>query len=286
MNPRKNRPVLYEVVARTQRSRGWTTSARVTQHTAPSTERTPAETPPPAPVSSDSHVPPDEAPESPPSLQVAEGRVYLALGWPQLTVLGVLLIVVIVVSFQVGARSARPLPAEGPNLEEILETPPATPPVTNPPPALQTGHRPPGAAQTPPAPPREERPNAPTPARTEHPAPPRPEPTAPEPYAFKEGRTYVVVQHVAKSTAGQRAAEAIQQFLSSNGVPCVVRTGASGRDLEVVVIEEFLTRQDDSTAADREKRRAAQLQERIRKLGQEYRIIGGYAFEGCYLRTF
>lgn len=270
MSARKKRPVLYEVVARSQRTPSWRATPR-SQTTQPQ--------PQPPTTTADTDEPASKAGPTEPAVEVAAGKLHLALGWPHLLVLGALLVVIVVGSFQAGVRSAQPASEDSSSLDEILNQPP-TPANADDAGNLETSHRP-TAVHTP----VHEKP-AESNSREPTPRPTQPRPTTPESFDFRTGYTYIVIQHLPKSGAGRKAGEQICAFLVSHSVPCTVRVGNSGRDLEVVATEAFLTRQDDSAAARRERQRAAQLQQRIRELGEEYNPIGGYSFEGCYLRTF
>ena len=277
MSPRKKRPVLYELMSR---------SPQPHVRSAATPGAASGEVPSPAPFAGEpwSHAPtePIERAAGPSGvLRVGGGRIHLTLAWPQVAVLGVLLVVALFAAFQVGARSARPGPKTPSNLENILSGQPDSGEPEAEPAEPRPGLRPNGGgAAVPPVPPkaaeRQER------AVGNPPPPPEAEPA--EHFAFKEGYSYLVIQHVSKSAAGQQAAEKIRTFLVSSGVPCTVRPGS--KDMEVVATEPFLTKQGDAATVTREKQRADQLKERVRKLGQEYNISGGYSFEGCYLRTF
>jgi hypothetical protein len=227
-------------------------------------------------------------------VRVSGGRVYFSLTWPQAAIAGVVLLVLLVTAHQVGARGARgDTPSQASQqLNELLGGPAA--PSAAPPAAATVGEalekalpggtgftpRPTGGAP----PPRGDAGAARSAEAQPREAAAREADTPPEPAAFefRPGFGYVVVQHTSSSATGRQAAENIRAFLAGRGVECVVRRGAG--DLMVVVTEPFQTKQADKAGAGRERKRAEQLLDRIRKLGQEYNSVGQYSFDKCYLR--
>jgi len=211
-------------------------------------------------------------------MRIAGGRVLLDLSWPHLVAAAALLIVVLVATFQAGARSARPPAAKPTNLDAILharlEPPPAEPEPVSP----RSTPRPGGGA--PAATPQSLTQEESSPAAEAVPPTPAAE-VAPE-FEFQPGCAYVVIQHLSKRPLGVQAAAKIREFLASKGIATVVRPG--GGDLEVIATEPFRTRQPDKTAATRERERAARFIEQIRNLGKEYNLLSGYSFDKCYLR--
>lgn len=269
MTPRKNRPVLFELASRTGRGRTWSVATSVSKRSA-----TPAAQP-----STAASRPTEEAVgASWKFMRIAGGRVLLDLSWPHLVAAAALLIVVLVATFQAGARSARPPAAKPTNLDAILharlEPPPAEPEPVSP----RSTPRPGGGA--PAATPQSLTQEESSPAAEAVPPTPAAE-VAPE-FEFQPGCAYVVIQHLSKRPLGVQAAAKIREFLASKGIATVVRPG--GGDLEVIATEPFRTRQPDKTAATRERERAARFIEQIRNLGKEYNLLSGYSFDKCYLR--
>ncbi len=265
MPPRKNRPVLFEVVARAQRAR-----AR-----SPSPPTAPAQPPPPASTAA----PPPRAPSPAPApslpdaaarpviARAAGGRIQLSLTRPQAAIAVAGVLVLLGAAFIVGRRSAEPPVPGAPTIEDIFAgtTAPETPPpvVSAPTPGQGRG---PGAVATPAAPLSEPAPTAPVPVRE---GTPRPKPA--DDFVLTPGAYYVVVQHF-RLRDGERAAAA-QDFLRSKGVECVIRTGA---DLQLVATGRFESEQQAET-----------LRTRIVELGKEYREAGGgYDFASAKARKF
>lgn len=206
---------------------------------------------------------PEPAPSNTPrlaSLRIADRRVHLALGWPQLTVLGVLLLVMLVATFQAGVQSGRPSPAGSDDLNRLLLTGSDTDTPAGDPVALPPGHRPPDGAVTPGRPGGGET----TPTRVAAGGPEKERPA--EPNVFQSGHFYVVIQYFQKRKP--QDAEAARDFLRSKGVECVVQ--ARSRDIMLVATEPFP-----------DARQAQSLAKRVRTLGKEYSPIGGYNFDGC-----
>ncbi len=264
MAVRKNRPVLFEVVAKTQRTRRRGLSLW---------SATPSTAPPPAPPSPAatpmSHEPPAESPSRPRTFSVATGRVHLALGWLHLTALGVLAVVILVAVYRAGARSGQPPAPSTGELDFLMAEPPRTTPEPQPtaaPPTPARG-RPGGAVVTPLAP-FPEPPRAAEPAATES-GPPTEPPG--ESFAFVADSYYVVAQHFPRRA--RAAADAARDFLRSKGIECVVHGGAG--DWMLVATQRFATERD-----------AARLQARIRELGREYFVIGRYDFKDAAARKF
>ena len=276
MAPRKNRPVLFEVVARTQRARGHSAVSRPAvpaPSQAPVPPGTPAAAVPPGPTR-------DESADAPVGgMYVDNRRLHVALGWPHLVVAGVILVVGLAVAFQIGRRSAQP-PAQAPgDLSNILtSTPvPATPKKEAAPPKPGQG-RSAGPVVTPLSPTAEPAPSVkPPPARpTPAPAQPAPEPAKAakpdEEFEFAASSYYVVIQHF-RARDRERAAAA-RDFLGTKGVACVIRPG--GGDLELIATEAFSS-----------ERQAQDLVRRLLEFGKEYRGAGGgYDFASAKARKF
>lgn len=214
----------------------------------------------PASTAVDTPEPAEHAAPRHASVRIADGRVHLALGWPQLTVLGVLLLVVLVATFQAGVQSGKPTPPGSNDLNKLLSTGPDTDTPAGDPVALPPGHRPPDGAVTPGRPGGGET----TPARVAAGGPGR-EPPA-EPTALESGHFYVVIQYFQKRKP--QDADAARDFLRSKGVECLVQVRS--RDIMLVATEPFP-----------DARQAQSLAKRVRTLGKEYSPIGGYNFDGC-----
>ncbi len=266
MAARKSRPVLFEVVARTQRAR----NRGIAQRPSP-----PSVSPGGASSSRAASGPyPTGLPASPagrlPVLSVQGGRVHLTLGWLHCTAIAALVVVLLVLAYQAGRRSVQSASGSAPDsdLEKLWAAPAVsqTPPAAAPPVPAQG--RAGGPIVTPAGPVVE-----PSAAIKPQPAEPVPAPSVqPEPASFSVNSYYVVVQHFPKRA--QSAAEAARDFLQSRGVPCVIRVGAG--DLELVAIEGFATEQQ-----------AQDLVRRILELGKEYwNSGGGYNFLGAKARRF
>lgn len=269
MTPRKNRPVLFELASRTGRGRTWSVAPSLSNRSA---------TPAAQPQTAASRTTEVAAGTSRKLMRIAGGRVLLDLSWPHLVAAAALLIVVLVATFEAGARSARPAAAKPTNLDAILHARPEPPSAEPEPVAPRSTPRPGGGAPaaTPQSLVQEESPSAAeavpsTPAAEASPA-----------FEFQPGCAYVVIQHLSKRPVGVQAAAKIREFLASKGIATVVRPG--GGDLEVIATEPFRTRQPDKAAAARERERAVKFMEQIRNLGKEYSIVGGYSFDKCYLR--
>jgi hypothetical protein len=270
LSTRRNRPVLYELVSRSQRSRSWTTSTGESPKPAPEKPK-PQAPPPPA-------ARPPTRNQSPGSVRVVNGRVHLTLGWPQFTVLGAVLLVALVVAFQAGVSSVQPgTPTEDTPLFPVDdEAAPAEPDAEPLRPAV-ADDRPTRQVAVP-----EQRS---TPAEPAAPTAAAAAPDVAENYDFRPDHAYVIVQHLPKSRRGLEAAKEIQAFLVANGLKSIVRVGNSKRDYEVVLTEPFATKSSNAAVERRERDRATRLMERVRSLGKEY-ASKGYSFSGTYLRQY
>jgi hypothetical protein len=274
--PRKNRPVLFEVFARTQRARG---HAPATRPTAPAS--TPAPVPPAAPTAAPPPAPTRIKSAAAPigSALLENGRLHVALGWPHLAVAGVILIVALTVAFQIGRRSAQPSTQAPDDLSKLLATPPAPEAPKKEVAAPKPGQgRSAGPVVTPLNPTAE-------PAAKPKPPPVQPAPTPVQPPSeppkaakpaeeieFAAGSFYVVIQHF--RTRDRERATAARDFLSTKGIACVIRPG--GGDLELIATEAF--------SSDRQ---AQDLVRRILDFGKEYRVAGGgYDFASAKARKF
>lgn len=298
MAPKRNRPVLYELIARGHRSKTWTTSPRATASVAtgrpvePKTasmplergmSRRPLAAPPPAEASSGEET------------SILGGQVRITTSWPVLAALGAALLVVVVVAYYVGRRSTSPPEPASPVLEQILSgTVPAAPAGPEPPAGeLAAAHRPAGPSAVPGVPGAAAPAQGPAspPAVVVEPqpesageGPPRATDDPTQPFAFESGASYVVVQHLSKRQSGIDAARKIREFLESNGVPCVVQ--ARGGDLQVIATEPFRIKRGSTRATADERKRATDFMNRIKELGKQFTLTAGYSFDKCYLREF
>ena len=281
MVPRKNRPVLFEVVSRSQRARGRTGLQRPVAPPAPSAPPPATPTTPLLPTFTAA-----DTPRQPLAFQIADGRVHLVLGWPHLAVIGIAALVVLFIVFQAGRTSAQPAPARSSSIDNVLAGAPETqtPPPAEPATPRSVPRRSAGPAVTPlgqgqPAAEPEPTKTPPVPkpvARQPSPEPPAKEKDkekeSVESPAFAAGSYYVVIQHF--RTRDRDKADAAREFLRGKGVSCVVRSG--GGDLELVATDAFASE--------------AQAQEFIRRvlaLGKEYwNSGGGYEFTGAKARKF
>jgi len=104
---------------------------------------------------------------------------------------------------------------------------------------------------------------------------------APAKVELKKGCSYVVVQHF--RPRDRKAAEQAALYLRGVGVECALLTGA--QDIQLIATEPFQTTSKDTAVRKRERDRADELLQRIRRLGREYaKQRSGYAFDQCYLR--
>ncbi len=262
MNPRKKKPVLFEVVARTQRTKARASVPR--QGAWPGStgggllNATGART------------------TAGPTVGLAGRR------WP-FVLAGAVVVIGVVTGVQIGWRSAQPPAKHSGDLRELFATPtPATMPRTEtayPTPSqgrAQTlvvtpgrveseggaGVKPAARASDEPG----ERPPAGPAARAAEDDDPS------DRFTFTPGAYYVVVQHF--RIRDRDRAVAAKAFLRGKGVECVVRRG--GGDLELVATTAF-----SNEAAARE------LVKRVLDLGKEYwNSGGGYEFTGAKARRF
>lgn len=209
-------------------------------------------------------------------LHVTNGRIHFALTWPQAAVVGISLLVLLVVVFQVGRRSNEPPNPRRATLEDILSgtTVAETPTTVAPPPTPGHG-RSVNPVATPLPQPSEDAAAAKPPVREPPPrrVPPPERPAQAEPpeaFTPVADSYYIVVQHF--RLRDQQRAEAAQEFLRSHGVPCAIRTGA---DLQLVATAPFSSEQQ-----------AENLRKRIVDVGKEYRESGGYDFASARARKF
>ncbi len=271
MAPRKKRPVLYEVVSRSQRGRSWKPSSRggtTTESPAPpTTEPQPTPRAAPAPATP----PPARPTDAPRSARFADGRLYLVLGWPHLAVAAVLLFAVVIASFQAGQRSTLPPVAQDANsLDAMLggdaDRPPADEPGST---AIRPGGGSVGPIRTPLN--DEAVTHVDPPPTADKPPGPAAEDPSPAPPAFRDDRYYVRVQCFPKRR--RTAADQARDYLRSHGVPCTVVERPA--DLALVALEPFASQQQ-----------AQSLVRRVRELGKEYFTIAGYDFGGCEPKKF
>ena len=263
MNPRKKRPVLYELVARSQRSRGWSGAARPTSSRAQPSP--PTTGPTPATTGSTAHDQDSYAPDR--AVRISDGRLRLTLGWGHILVAAAFLGALGAGAYLIGQRT--PPNTTPSDLSSILTAAPETDaPATDEPTAPGVTQQPMGrGAITPP------RPGRPAEAESEAPPPPPVNITPPEPFDFESGRYYVVAQFFRRRD--RDAAYAAQRFLQSEGVACIVHQGPL-KDWWVVADESFAS----SDAA-------RNLIDRIKEAGKTYAKDGnGYDFAECQARKF
>lgn len=267
MRPRKNRPVLFEVVARTQRTRG---RSPVPPPTAPSPvpgspSDAPRVTPPTAPAV------PQEVKRRWGEVRVAGGRIHFALTPLQSAVAGVGLVVLLVAVFLAGRRSVEPPGSKAQTIEDFLVgSPVPEPPPTEARPPTPGHGRNTSSVVTPLAQPGEDTTPAKPPAREL--APPSPqEAESSDAFTFVRDSYYVVVQYF--RLRDRPRAVAAQEFLHAKGVECTIRTGT---DLQLIATERFSSEQQ-----------ADALRKHIADLGKEYRESGGgYDFASAKARKF
>lgn len=280
MAARKSRPVLYELIAQSQPTTTWTRPAQPNQPAGPHIAKVPAA----APGTIDTQ-------RSPGALATWIGRrANVALSTPYVAAIGIVAILLLALAYYAGRKSGDEHPGTSTSLEQALLKTPSEAIIVDerPRPEPTATHRPtrpvavpPRAAQPQPEPPRDEQAAAPGAPPAETAA--RPD-VAATPHVFESGKSYVIVQHLSKRGPGPQAAERIRDFLTAGGVPCVVHAG--GADLIVVATEPFaIDPRKRKDAADPERKRAQQLMDRIRKLGEQY-VTNGYSFKDCYLREF
>jgi len=266
VTPRKNRPVLYELVARTQRARPAGPPRSPTPAPAPAASRPVATTPGAAPsaTAAEESAPPRR------SVRIVNGRVQLTLGWPELAIAGVLLAVILVALFQAGAQSARPAAPQAADADTLFgETPPA--PAGEHAVEVPPDHRPRAGAGAP-APlglgSGGEKPGAGEPQGQKAAGPPA------EPAGLERGRYYVYVQYFKKDKLSE--AQDARDFLHGKGVACVL--SPTRLDLVLIAAEPFASETDAQ---------GKELAGRIRELGKAYRKAGGgYDFKDCQLKKY
>jgi hypothetical protein len=259
---RKNRPVLYEVVGRTQpRESVW--------------KRPPAPAAPPPSVGTPAPAPERPSPfASVPRVRWARfsaGRLHLDLGWPGMAATGIVLVFLLVIAFDAGRRLARPgAPGSAPAptsgaparvIPDRSQAPDAGDLGSEAHPQEGLG----GEAAAPSGEPAEEH-EGEKPSESQ--------------FEFQHGYSYVVVQHFRKSQMA--AAKTAGNFLGEHGVPCVIVQGA---DLMLIASEPLLLEQSDARAKSIAERHCEELKTKIRTLGKEYAKDHGYAFEQCYPLT-
>ncbi len=280
MAARKSRPVLYELIAQAQAG-SWTGGPRNTP-----TAKTPAPTPATTPPRTETRGEPISSTLS----RWFSGRPPVALSTPYLIAYAIAAIALISLAYYAGRLSKSETPNGSAALEQAFTQKPSEPVVVD---ERQRGepsttHRPtrpvaipPRPDQPAPEPSRDERVVPPTAAPADVPAKPDDSARA---QAFESGKSYVIVQHLSKRGPGPQAAERIRDYLIAGGVPCVVHAGSA--DLVVVATDSFaIDPKKRKDAADPERKRAQQLMDKIRKLGEQY-VTNGYTFKDCYLREF
>jgi hypothetical protein len=212
----------------------------------------------------------------------SSGRLNLALGWPHLAVVAVLLVILVVTAFQIGHSSGKPpAPKNTADLSELLTTPtPAPAARSEAPPPAPAPKRSAGPVATPALPagedagPGKAASHAPPDAKAaeaKEKAKPK-EPDTGDSFAFAANSFYVVVQHF--RIRDRDRAVAAKEFLRAKGIECTIRPG--GGDLELVATEAF---NSESAARD--------LVKRVLDFGKEYwNSGGGYEFTGAKARKF
>jgi hypothetical protein len=253
----RKKPVLFEVVARSRRSRGRAAQKTVRQQTAhkPAPPAQPEHGQPAAPGGTATPT------RRPPAVSTQAGRLHLVLGWPHLVVAGVLAAVVLWATVQAGARSARPRP-ENPDSSMaaiIGDNPPDTPDQQ---PALPTPT--PVAGDSRVAIPDDGSAGDDVESTMDGgEADQEGEPG--DDFSFEPGSYYVVIQYF--RTRNRDHAYAARNFLRANGVDCIVHRGRG--DYQLVATQRFASPQG-----------ADALIRRIQTLGAEYqRSGGGYGFQ-------
>lgn len=261
MATRRKRPVLYEVMRRSQPR----DSASRRRSAAPAAAPT-GGTASPAPTAVSASA------DRPRAIRIADGRLYAVLGWPGLGVLAVGTVFILWVMFQAGERYARSQFPAGETANRTVADSAATDVEGGGIPSAD--HRPAdgGTVATPTDPVTE----APAPASPSETGAAEPQPT----FEFKPGYHYVVIQHFYKS----RQADAVSaaRYLRANGVSCVVTPRT--RDVELIATAPFLLRQEDVDARAAERQRCDALKRQIKQIGREYAREHGYAFDQCYER--
>lgn len=276
MSPRKSRPVLYEILRRSQRQR-------------PPTRRTTGQPPPPAPqvdqpagtpagptVIDDTETPAPTAyarrmQMRPAPVRLSEGKLHLAIGWPSGIVIGVALICLLLVAYDAGKRSAAPDETPpGENTPAAERTAPPGDGSAHQPAQQPGGTTPPGSingrgAAIPDNPTAEA---APTERET---------PSEPEPPASDELRgQYIVVQDMGVQrdrSRRMRDAVAIVEHLRSHGIGAMVyqRPGQIPLVVATQPVEELSSAQVEELKAN------------IRAAGREF---PDYDFRDCFERRF
>lgn len=306
MSQRKNRPVMYEVISQARGAR-----EAAAQRRAPLVGG--GASPPAASGAAagavsgaaDAIVAPVAASAASPAVRMSGGKIVLRLGWPELTVAGVLLASLLGGAFYAGysARSAaqrsedskvntlsgdfsrEPAPAAHPPGEsaplrprDSRESRSAAPPkpdvnpkggdagVALPPKKGDDGSRKPDAGAD----------GAGESAKGGAPDAADGANAASEKHVFQEGYHYLVIQYFPKSRSA--AARQAADFLTGKGVAVVVVR--RGEDYCLVATEPFLI--DDRTQTGKQERtRCEALKKTILEAGKEYQKTGGYDFKGC-----
>lgn len=285
MAARKSRPVLYELIGQIQRPVARPRIPVAPQPTRPQPGRmNPAAPGPPGAA---------PAPESDHGSKFAAWigrRLNLALSTPYLAAFAVAAVALLTLAYVAGRLSTSDNRETSSSLEQALTQKPTDPPPVDERQRAEpvTTHRPTRPVAIPPRPDQPvaepAQPEAAAPAQARPPVEPAPKAEEPRAMTFESGKSYVIVQHLSKRGPGPQAAERIRDFLVAGGVPAAVHSG--GPDLVVVATEPFsIDPKKRKDAADPERKRAQQLMDRIRKLGEQY-VTNGYTFKDCYLREF
>lgn len=258
MSARKSRPVLYEVIRGSERE-------RKVRSAAPAYVERPRHAPEPSPAAEPPE--PEEVAARPPTVQVAEGRLHLSLGWPSAAVLLAGCVVVLVVTFNAGQRYAQwgTVPEMNGDGSSGTES-------------RVEGDR----ARKPEVPQRADNNVAPRERQRSAQKTPKPTPAVPR-NPFVKGNQYVIIQHFPKRD--RKAAENAREFLQSNGLDCAVDVRKN--EFRLIATQPFVFDAKDARA----KRRAAQEAERgvikrVKELGKQYARDHGYAFDQAYLSRY
>ncbi|MEW6250361.1 MAG: hypothetical protein AB1716_06925 [Planctomycetota bacterium] len=261
MTPRKNRPVLYELISRNQRTR--------TRGFSP---RPPAPTPGATTASGSGSESGTTGPRARPFVGFEDGALCAVLSWPYLVGLAVVLILLLAGAYRLGVRSGRlqgaVQPAENPPTPTAAQAAEKPRSRVDPTPGSSRGERGVAAPQT-------------VSREEPRPRPPEPKPPAPQqggaPPAkpaddaeLAPGFYYVIVQHF--SAAKRADAEAARDFLRGPEahIECVLRQ--RGPDIVIVATQRF-----DS------ERTAQALVQKVTDAGKQYwKAGGGYKFQGAY----
>ncbi len=275
---KKKRPVMYEIIRRSQRSEAEKAArpARAPARSRREPVRAAATVVPISPRVEEPQPQPQPQAQAqlqprPPVVRLTDRGVAIQLGWTGCTVLVIGTLCVLAVTFGAGSRYARETSTGDSDNQAGL-----------------AGESPSGADPA----------DARRPAGTNVAVPPRspgidanrargaaqpPERLEERPFDARKGYSYIIVQYFQKSKLKDARAAAV--FLRLKGVACAVERGS--KDIRLIATKPFLIDQKDAARRNREKRRAEDLQKQIRRIGKEYARTGGrYAFDQCPLTKF